>query len=308
MTSTRLSQRLNSTRRRSDPARRWARVAMAVLATIGVIDTGAITLKRWGLLGPLSCPGGAEGCDKVLNSAWGSLLGQPLSLFGCLAYGAVLLMAVLPLVLRGDSRAELAKRSWWGLLLLSTGMAVFSLLLMGLMVFKIQAFCFFCVLSATLSLSLFVLSLVGGEWDDRGQVVFRAVIVALVVAMLGLGWAASVDRPAATAGRGVSPDVEAISNPQAVALADHLTKTGAVMYTAYWCPHCHEQKELFGKQATEQLTLVECAADGLNSQKALCDTKKIEGFPSWEINGKLDSGVKSLAELAQLSGYAGPVP
>jgi uncharacterized membrane protein len=281
---------------------------MAVLATIGAIDTGAITLKRWGLLGPLSCPGGAEGCDKVLNSAWGSLLGQPLSLFGCLAYGAVLLMAVLPLVLRGDSRAALAQRSWWGLLLLNTGMAVFSLLLMGLMVVKIQAFCFFCVLSATLSLSLFLLSLVGGEWEDRGQVLFRVVIVALVVAMLGLGWAASVDRPAAPAGAGVPPVVEATSNPQAVALADHLTESGAVMYTAYWCPHCHEQKELFGKQATDRLTLVECAADGRNSQKALCDTKKIEGFPSWEITGKVDSGVKSLAELAQLSGYSGPVP
>ena len=308
MTSSRLSQRLSSSRRRSDPARRWVRVVMAVLATIGVIDTGAITLKRWGLLGPLSCPGGAEGCDKVLNSVWGSLLGQPLSLFGWLAYAAVLVLAVLPLVLRGDSRTALAQRSWWGLLLLSTGMAVFSLLLMGLMVVKIQAFCFFCVLSALLSLSLLVLSLVGGEWEDRGQVVFRAVIVALVVAMLGLGWAASVDRPAALAGAGVPPAVQAISSPQAVALADHLTSSGALMYTAYWCPHCHEQKELFGKQATDRLTLVECAADGRNSQKALCDSKKIEGFPTWEINGKLDSGVKSLAQLAQLSGYAGPVP
>ena len=308
MTSTRLSQRLSSSRRRSDPARRWARVAMAVLATIGAIDTGAITLKRWGLLGPLSCPGGAEGCDKVLNSAWGSIFGQPLSLFGWLAYGAVLLLAVLPLVLRGDSRAALAQRSWWALLLLSTGMAVFSLLLMGVMVLKIQAFCFFCVLSATLSLSLLVISLVGGEWEDRGQLVFRAVIVALLVGMVGLGWAASVDRPAAVRGAGVPPLVVAISSPEAIALAEHLSSTGAVMYTAYWCPHCHEQKELFGKEASAKLGLVECAADGQNSQKSLCDTKAIEGFPTWEINGKLDSGVKSLADLGRLSGYAGPVP
>ena len=60
-------------------------------------------------------------------------------------------------------------------------------------------------------------------------------------------------------------------------------------------------------KATDQLTLVECAADGRNSQKALCDPKKIEGFPTWEINGRLDSGVKSLAELARLSGYTGPL-
>ncbi len=58
---------------------------MAVLATIGMIDTGSITANRWGWIGSLSCPGGSDGCDKVLGSAWGTLLGQPLSLFGFLA-------------------------------------------------------------------------------------------------------------------------------------------------------------------------------------------------------------------------------
>ena len=67
---------------------------MAVLATVGVIDTGSITLKFWGVLGDLTCPMGADGCDKVLNSAWGSLFGQPLSLFGFLAYTTVLVLAV----------------------------------------------------------------------------------------------------------------------------------------------------------------------------------------------------------------------
>ena len=46
---------------------------MAVLATVGLIDTGSITLKRWGLLGDLICPMGADGCDKVLNSPWGTV-------------------------------------------------------------------------------------------------------------------------------------------------------------------------------------------------------------------------------------------
>ena len=31
----------------------------------------------------------------------------------------------------------------------------------------------------------------------------------------------------------------------------------------------------------------------------------LEGFPSWEINGELDSGVKPLEVLADLSGYQG---
>ncbi len=277
---------------------------MAVLATIGAIDTGAITLKRWGLIGPLTCPGGAEGCDKVLNSAWGSLFGQPLSLFGCLAYLAVLGLALLPLVLGGEARTRVTAPSWWGLLLVSTGMAVFSLLLMGVMVFKIQAICAFCILSALLSLSLFVLALIGGEWEDRGQLIFRSVLVGLAVGLIGLGWATAVDRPA-DLGKGVPIPVTGPSTPGTLALADHLKAAGALMYSAYWCPHCNEQKELFGKEAAGRLTVVECAPDGRNSQAALCESKKIQGFPTWEINGQLVSGVKSLQELALRSGFKG---
>ena len=124
----------------------------------------------------------------------------------------------------------------------------------------------------------------------------------------GLIWASVVDpaRPEATAtGPGVAPAVTTASTPATVALADHLTASGAVMYSAYWCPHCHEQKELFGKEASEQLKVVECAPDGRNNQADLCRSKGLEGFPSWEINGEIDSGVKPLEVLADLSGYQG---
>ena len=94
------SSRLTS-RRRQDQGLKWPRIAMAVLATVGLIDTGSITLNRWGWIGSLSCPGGNEGCDKVLNSAWGTLfqgdgVSIPLSVLGFLAYFVILVMAVLP--------------------------------------------------------------------------------------------------------------------------------------------------------------------------------------------------------------------
>jgi uncharacterized membrane protein/glutaredoxin len=276
---------------------------MSVLATVGAVDTAAITLKRWGWIGPLACPGGAEGCDKVLNSPWGTVLGQPLSLFGFLAYFSVLLMAVLPLVLRGEARTATAERSWWGLLIFSTGMAIFSLVLMGVMVFQIQAFCAFCVLSAVLSVALFVLTLIGGEWEDRGALLFRIVIVAVLVAISSLAWSASVGQPVSTMRRGDPPPVTTASTPATIALAEHLTKTGAVMYSAYWCPHCHDQKQLFGKEATSRLTIVECAEDGTNAQPELCASKGLKGFPTWEINGVLSSGTKKLEDLAALSKF-----
>ena len=297
-------------RRRQDSGAKWARIAMAVLATVGLIDTGSITLKRWGLLGNLTCPMGADGCDKVLNSAWGTVFaGTPLSLVGVLAYGAVLLMALLPL-LPGlqENKGDLSRRTWWGLFTVSLGMAVFSGVLLGVMLLKIQAFCFFCVLSAALSLTLFVLSIVGGGWDDFAQLLFRGVLLALAVLLGGLIWASVVDpnRPDAVAsGSGVAPVVTTESTSASIALAEHLNSSGAVMYSAYWCPHCHEQKELFGKQASDQLNVVECAPDGENNQADLCRSKGLEGFPSWEINGSIDSGVKGLDTLAELSGYKG---
>ena len=297
-------------RRRQDSGAKWARIAMAVLATVGLIDTGSITLKRWGLLGNLTCPMGADGCDKVLNSAWGTVFaGIPLSMVGVLAYGAVLLMALLPL-LPGlqENKSDLSRRTWWGLFTVSLAMAVFSGVLLGVMLLKIQAFCFFCVLSAALSLTLFVMSIVGGGWDDFGQLLFRGVLLALAVLLGGLIWASVVDpnRPDAVAsGSGVAPVVTTESTSASIALAEHLTSSGAVMYSAYWCPHCHEQKELFGKQASDQLNVVECAPDGENNQADLCRSKGLEGFPSWEINGSIDSGVKGLDTLAELSGYKG---
>ena len=40
-----------------------------------------------------------------------------------------------------------------------------------------------------------------------------------------------------------------ISGKAEIALAKHLSKTGAKMYGAFWCGHCANQKEVFGKEA-----------------------------------------------------------
>ena len=61
-------------RRRKELGSKWARVTIAIIATVGVIDTGSITLNKLGWIGNLNCPGGIEGCDKVLNSPWGTFI------------------------------------------------------------------------------------------------------------------------------------------------------------------------------------------------------------------------------------------
>ena len=93
------------------------------------------------------------------------------------------------------------------------------------------------------------------------------------------------------------------STKESIELAKYLNDNGVVKYSAYWCPNCLNQSELFGKQAYKELNVVECARDRINSQTQLCIDKKIKQFPTGEINGKLIVGVLSIKELSKLTGF-----
>ena len=123
------SSRLKS-RRREDQGCKWGRILIGILATVGAIGTGSITLKRLGFLGSLTCPGGNEGCDQVLNSPWGSIpygeLSIPLSSIGLFSYLIVLILALIPF-LSGlfEKKHNLSRTTWWGLFIISTCMFIF---------------------------------------------------------------------------------------------------------------------------------------------------------------------------------------
>ncbi|BAT55032.1 vitamin K epoxide reductase [Nostoc sp. NIES-3756] len=99
--------------------------------------------------------------------------------------------------------------------------------------------------------------------------------------------------------------VDSTSTGAEIGLAQHLQKVNAKLYGAYWCSHCYEQVYLFGQQAFKLINRIECAPEGKNAQPEVCKAAKIQGYPTWEINGKFYSGVQSLAELATISGYLG---
>ena len=90
-------------------------------------------------------------------------------------------------------------------------------------------------------------------------------------------------------------------------LANHLEAMDAKMYGAFWCPHCQTQKAQFGA-AVDQVPYVECAPEGENAQPQLCVDAGIEGYPTWEIEGELYPGTRSLGELAEISNYPGEIP
>jgi hypothetical protein len=90
-----------------------------------------------------------------------------------------------------------------------------------------------------------------------------------------------------------------------IALAEHLTKTGAKMYGAHWCKYCHKQKQAFGATAWPKIAYIECANGGANANPGACQKAGIKAYPTWEINGKQYAGTMSLFKLAKYSGYSG---
>ena len=96
------------------------------------------------------------------------------------------------------------------------------------------------------------------------------------------------------------PVIRTTSSARARGVAEQLNARDARMFGAWWCSHCADQKEALGKEAFSSLTYVECAADGANSQRALCQKADVPGYPTWQIDGKLYSGEKSVAELEDL--------
>jgi uncharacterized membrane protein len=323
---TKNNPQLIMSRRRSAPwIHRWSRQLIGAIALLGVLDTAYLTLIEFGVFQEVAgCPTtGPINCQAVLNSTYAKVFGVPLSLFGLVAYAAIALFAFAPLLLKSseqkDLRADVENWTWLLIFAGSIAMVVFSGYLVYLMSFKIKAFCIYCLASALLSITLLVLAILGRAWEDIGQLLFTGILVGMVAIIGTLGaYAQGGGAPAKTIGSR-TPIPVATTTPQPVIgwevtttsgeaetdLARHLAKVGAKEYGAYWCPHCYEQKQLFGKPAYKELNYVECSTDGKNAQPQVCKEAGVKYFPSWQINGELTSGVKTLEELADLTNYQG---
>ncbi|AFY48336.1 putative membrane protein [Nostoc sp. PCC 7524] len=319
-------------RRRSTPwIHKWSRLIIAAIAGLGALTTGYLTIEKL-TGGSAACvaEAGTKGCNDVLSSPWATVLGQPLALFGLLAYTGMLVLALAPVVWKAGENSnhkQLENLTWWLLLVGAIAMSVFSGYLMYVLAVQIRSVCPYCIGSALFSLSMLVLTILGRSWEDIGQIVFTAIIVGMVTIIGTLGVYAGVNTSGNISGstdgkpqqisfipqENPNPEfgwkITTTSGEAEIALAQHLVKVGAKEYVAYWCPHCHEQKLLFGQEAYDILkennVQVECAADSPKGKPELCQAAKITGFPTWIINGKSYSGVQNLAELAKITGYTG---
>jgi len=90
--------------------------------------------------------------------------------------------------------------------------------------------------------------------------------------------------------------------------AQCLKDKGTVFYGAFWCPHCQNQKALFGT-AADKLPYVECSTPDARGQLTVCTEKGVKSYPTWIFtDGSQESGEVSLGRLAEKTGCVLPVP
>jgi uncharacterized membrane protein/glutaredoxin len=256
-----------------------------VLAMLGMALSGYLTFTAWSGKTVAFCTEGA-GCDVVLSSRWSTLFGMPTSFWGFLTYA---LLAAVAWNRHADDQ-------WRWAWVISLFGLLYSLYLTAISYFELQAACPYCLTSLGLMTIIFILTTFQrpenlpqfswGPWLAKTVGAALVAIVALHSYYAGY-W-------------GGAPGPE---DPWIRGLAEHLSKSDAKFYGASWCPHCNEQKQLFGS-SVKRIPYVECSPGGPQAPQAqVCKEKGIQSYPTWIINGQRYTGVQPLDALAQSSQY-----
>lgn len=233
-----------------------------------------------------------SGCDVVLHSPWATTLGIPTASWGFFTYAA---LAAIAYVRRVDRQWQLAwVVSLFGLL--------FSVYLTTVSMAILKAACPYCLTSLALMTAIFALVtwqrpesvplLAWGPWLAR-----TAPVAVGLIAILHLQYTGVVTPAGQT---------QQEEDPLARALAEHLTRSGVKFYGASWCPHCQQQKALFGA-AAKYLPYIECSTGGVGTpQTQVCIDMGIKSYPTWIVNGQRVEEVLSMTQLANATNFKAP--
>ena len=131
------------------------RMAISVLALLGLLISLYLSMYKWGLMGAIQCSIG--GCDVVQNSPWAYFLGQPVAVWGLGAYLSLLALSLVGV------QPRFVEARWVALALfgISAVGVLFSAYLTYLEAVVIRAWCQWCVVSAILVTLIFLLSIPG---------------------------------------------------------------------------------------------------------------------------------------------------
>ncbi|MDA1060357.1 MAG: vitamin K epoxide reductase family protein [bacterium] len=123
---------------------------LIIISFIGFLDTSYLTISHYTGL-DLGCSI-TKGCESVTTSAYSVIYGIPLSLLGLLYYFTILFLSLLYYDTKNRKILSFIPP-------LTTVGFLFSLWLVYLQIFVIEAICQYCMLSAITSTILFILGL-----------------------------------------------------------------------------------------------------------------------------------------------------
>lgn len=119
-------------------------------STLGFLDSTFLTIQHYSN-DPFSCPL-FGGCDLVTNSVYSEILGIPIALLGAFYYATIFILSLYSFLFNNKKGLILTSQ-------LSLAGLLASLILIYLQVYVIQAICFYCMVSAFSSISIFAISM-----------------------------------------------------------------------------------------------------------------------------------------------------
>ncbi len=269
--------------------RKLSRKIILIVSSLGFILSAYLTYFFYTHRSTLFCAAGS-GCDVVGSSPYATILGVPVPLLGVIGYMAIIVVSLISLSTR---------LKWLWLYFISLSALSFSAYLTYLELFVIKALCPYCVASALFAAAIYVTLLVlrpGSSFSMSHAKLFMSSGVVIIAVVFGSVLLQSEELSVVD----LEPKPD---DSRRVLLAKHLTAQGAKMYGAYWCTHCEMQKNMFGG-AFKYINNVDCDPRApRDSDPALCIQKNIKKYPTWEINGNIYLGAKSISELEYLSGF-----
>ncbi|CAE7698328.1 unnamed protein product [Symbiodinium pilosum] len=116
------------------------------------------------------------------------------------------------------------------------------------------------------------------------------------------------------------PEIREGSSQRALTVARKLEEKRAVLFGAYWCPYCDQERQALGREVFANgkayVRYVECDPRGENGQPGLCQAAGVTSFPTWAVAVEpssadalpfeLHPGFKGLSGLERLVGLPPP--
>ncbi len=272
----------------------YLKPVILVLTALGIILSLYLTYIHFTESRAAFCAAGTD-CDTVRQSGFSTIMGVPVAALGVAGYSVLLVVFLI----------SMKKRTKWLLLyILALAGFVFSAYLTYIELFVIKAVCMYCIFSAVLMTIIFIALLKArSEYHPKLSGSYIGVLSLAVAVTVILGAAlVQGQNPGAADSRTYSALGPA--NSFQTGLAMYMGDHGAVMYGSFKCPHCNQQKQMFG-EAFRYIKYVECNPKGENANPSLCFAKGIMSYPTWEIGGKFYEGAMPLEQLSKIAGYDG---